>query len=187
MARDGLQRSLRSSALAGLLLGSLSGCWPSDQESFHRNWEADRARRIDGMRSATAEQARGAPVDGPELIALLEDTTHESVFERGPGGAPGPYVERSYFARGGGFVYTNSHWARDPAGREGDRWSVEGPRLCILSQWFSETPQCYTIALRPDGRIQYFVDDPERETHGLLTSVPTAVHRGRLPPPGTRD
>lgn len=170
-----------SAALA--IIVSLAGCWQSDQETFARKWESDRRHRIDGMRAATAQHARGIAVEGDALIAMLEDTTHESVFTHGPSGAPGPYVERSYFGPGGRFIYTNSAWAQDPEGREGDWWRVDGARLCILNQAMSRDPQCFTIARRPDGRVQYYVDDPGADSHGLLTKIPTSVVPGRLPPP----
>ena len=47
----------------------------------------------------------------------------------------------------------------------------------------SEREQCYTIAVRPDGRVQYFIDDPGGDTNGLLTKIPDAVYDGPLPPP----
>jgi hypothetical protein len=47
----------------------------------------------------------------------------------------------------------------------------------------TSTEQCYTIAVRSDGHVQYFIDAPGEETHGLLTKVPTATHDGQLPPP----
>jgi hypothetical protein len=116
-------------------------------------------------------------------VRLVSGRTHESVFERTPSGERGRYVERSYFGPDGRFIYTNSLWARDPDGREDASWRVDGPRLCIVNPAMTSEEQCYTIAVRPDGRVQYFIDAPGEETHGLLTKVPTAVHEGRLPPP----
>lgn len=174
----------RRSALAGfVLLHVASGCWESDTASFRRASEADRRERIAGMRAATATQARGTDVVGDDLLRLVSGHTHESVFERTPSGEHRRYVERSYFAPDGRFVYTNSSWARSPDGREGARWRVEGPRLCIVNPDMTSAEQCYTIALRPDGRVQYFIDAPGEETHGLLTKIPTAVYEGQLPPP----
>jgi hypothetical protein len=160
-----------------------SGCWESDNASFQRAWEADRRERIAGMRAATAQTARGADVAGDDLRRLVAGKTHESVYERTPSGEHRRYVERSYFDPDGRFVYANSTWARSPDGREGARWRVDGPRLCILNPDMTSTEQCYTIAIRPDGRVQYFIDAPGEETHGLLTKIPTAVHDGQLPPP----
>jgi hypothetical protein len=118
-----------------------------------------------------------------DLRRLVSGKTHESVYERTPSGERARYVERSYFAPDGRFVYTNSLWARDPEGREGAGWRVDGPRLCIVNPAMTSQEQCYTIALRPDGHPQYFIDAPGDETNGLLTKIPTSVHDGRLPPP----
>lgn len=175
-------RAVRALALLVVVHGA-AGCWESDNASFQRAWEADRRARIAGMRAATAQQARGDDVVGEELRRLVAGRTHESVFERTPSGERRRYVERSYFAPDGRFVYTNSAWARDPDGREGARWRVDGPRLCILNLDMTSTEQCYTIALRPDGRVQYFIDAPGEETHGLLTKIPTTVHDGPMPLP----
>jgi hypothetical protein len=168
---------------ACLLLPVGSGCWESDNASFQRRWEAERRARVAGMRTATAQSSRGADVSGDDLRRLVAGKTHESVFERTPSGERRRYVERSYFAPDGRFVYTNSAWARSPGGRDGARWRVDGPRLCILNPDFTSEEQCYAVAIRPDGRVQYFIDAPGQETHGLLTKIPTAVHDGPLPPP----
>jgi hypothetical protein len=170
-----------ATVLALVLLAS--GCWQSDNASFQRAWRADRQKRIAGMRAATAQSERGTDVAGDDLQRLLAGKTHDSVFERTPLGERGRYVERSYFAPDGRFVYTNSLWARDADGREGAHWRVDGLRRCILNPDMTSTEQCYTIAVRPDGRVQYFIDAPGVETHALLTKVPTAVHDGQLPPP----
>src|SRR5262245_8974906 len=135
------------------------------------------------MRAATAEQSRGADVVGEDLRRLVAGKTHESIFVQTPSGQRQRYVERSYFAADGRFIYTNSLWARDPGGREGARWRVDGARLCIVNPDMTAEEQCYTIAVRPDGRVQYFIDEPGDETHGLLTKIPTSVHEGQLPPP----
>jgi len=172
-----------ASATALALLHLVSGCWQSDNASFQRAWEADREKRVAGMRAATSQSARGTDVSGEDLQRLFAGKTHESVFARTPSGERGRYVERSYFAPDGRFVYTNSLWARDADGRDGAHWRVDGPRLCILNPDMTSTEQCYTIAVRPDARVQYFIDAPGEETHGLLTKVPTAVHEGQLPPP----
>ena len=104
----------------------LTGCHGSDSEEFRRAWEADRQDRIRGMRAATAGTARGHDMAGDELRGLVLGKTHESVYQQAPGGERKRYVERSYFAPDGRFVYLNSLWARDPAGRVGSRWSVDG-------------------------------------------------------------
>ena len=170
-------------ALAACALLVASGCWESDNASFQRAWRAERQKRVAGMRAATAQQARGTDVTGDELRTLVSGKTHESVFERTPSGEKRRYVERSYFSPDGRFIYTNSSWVRDPEGREGARWRVDGARLCIVNPDFTSEEQCYTIAVRPDGRVQYFVDEPGDDTDGLLTKIPTSVHDGRLPPP----
>lgn len=165
-----------------LLFATLSaGCWESDNQTFQRRWEADRRARVAGMRAATAQTDHGTDVTGDDLRRLVADKTHESVYETMPGGQRGRYVERSYFAPDGRFVYTNSAWARE--GRDGGRWRVDGARLCIVNPEMTSTEQCYTIALARDGRPQYFIAAPGEETDGLLTKVPTSVHDGQLPPP----
>ena len=160
-----------------------AGCWESDNASFQRARRAERRERIAGMQAATARTTRGVDVAGEDLRRLVSGKTHESIFERTPSGERRRYVERSHFAPDGRFVYTNSTWARSPEGRDGARWRVDGPRLCIVNPDFTSTEQCYTIAVRPDGRVQYFIDEPGDETHGLLTKIPTTVHDGLLPPP----
>lgn len=168
-----------ASLLALLLAGAL-GCWESDNETFHRARERERRSRLAGMRSATREIERGRDLAGDELSKFLVDSTQVSVFDRAPSGQAMRYVEHCYFASDGRFVYHNTIWAREPEGREGSRWWIEGPRLCILNLDMSRDPACYAIALRPDGRPQYYIDRPGDESHGLLTKIPTAVHRGRL-------
>lgn len=160
--------------------GLAAACWQSDSATFHENWERDRRARIRGMRAATAQHERGRDLAGDELKHFLADTTHESVFDQAPGGRAMRYVEHDYFAPDGRFVYHNNLWAREAEGREGSRWSVEGPRLCIVNLDMSPDAKCYTIAVRPDGRPQFFIDAPGDESDGLLTSIPTSVHRGRL-------
>jgi hypothetical protein len=160
-----------------------AGCWESDNETFQRAWEKERRERIAGMKAATAQQGRGTDVVGEDLRRLVSGKTHESVFARTPSGQKQRYVERSYFSPDGRFIYTNSLWVRDPEGREGATWRVDGPRLCIVNPNFTSEEQCYTIAVRGDGRVQYFVAEPGAETDGLLTKIPTAVHEGQLPPP----
>jgi len=166
-----------------VLLGLTSGCWESDNAAFQRAWEKDRQERIAGMRAATAQQSRGVDVVGENLRRLVAGKTHESVFTRTPSGERQRYVERSYFDPAGRFIYTNSLWARDPQGRANAHWRVDGARLCIVNPDMTTEEQCYTVAVRPDGRVQYFIDAPGEETHGLLTKIPTTVHEGQLPPP----
>lgn len=166
-----------------LTLGVASACWQSDSATFSRNWERDRRARIRGMRAATAQNERGRDLAGDELKRFLADTTHESDYDQAPGGRAMRYVERSYFGADGRFIYHNSLWAREPEGREGSRWWVDGPRLCIVNLDMKPEPNCYTIAVRSDGRPQFFIDAPGDESHGLLTSIPTRVERGRMPLP----
>ena len=76
------------------------------------------------MRAATAGTARGHDVAGEELRGLVQGKTHESVYQQAPGGERKRYVERSYFAPDGRFVYLNSLWARDLRAASGaaGRW-----------------------------------------------------------------
>jgi len=152
-------------------------CYPgSDSESFNREWEKDRKRRIAGMREATQVTAEGRRVEGEALRALVSGRTHVFEYETTPDGRHQRYVEQTYFSADGRLVYLNNLWALKP--REGDRWRVDGRRLCIVNQAMSPGEQCFTLAVLPDARVQYYVAQPGDQTDGLLTKVTNAVHEG---------
>lgn len=165
---------------AVLVLCTLAACeWTySDNENFQRHARAERLRRLAGMRAATAQTTVGQRLEGEALLALLTDHTHVSVFDRTPSGQRKRYVEYRYYGPGGRFVYVNTEWAVNPDGNPDDRWRVDGPRLCVLNHALSQDEHCYTIAVAPDGRVQFFIDAPGEETHGLLTSVVSIVEEG---------
>jgi hypothetical protein len=171
--------SLRSrGALLALVL--LAGCeaFRSDSENFIRQQRAERARRLAGMKAATAQTPAGERVSAGAVAKLVEGRTHVFVYQTAPGGLPGPYREYSFFAPGGHFIYMNTAWAKNPAGRDDDRWRADGDRLCILSHDFSSNEKCYRLAVQPDRRIQYFISAPGEETDGLLTKVTDAIEEG---------
>jgi hypothetical protein len=161
---------------AALLLFVLTACQYGDGAAFSREWEKDRQRRIKEMKAATAEQDRGRAVAGEELRALVSGRTH--VFEYGsdPQGKQGRYVEYEYFRPDGAFVFQSTSMQREPAAN--DRWRVDGNRLCIVNTWLTSEEHCFQLALLPNGRIQYFIDKPGDQTHGLLTKVTNTVQEG---------
>lgn len=79
------------------------------------------------------------------------------------------------------FLVSGRRIARSREGRAGDHWRIEGPRLCVLNGDFSPDEQCYRIAVLADGRVQYYIDAPGQEAHGLLTKVTSVILQG--PPP----
>lgn len=150
----------------------------SDNANFQRQVRAERQRRLVGMRAATAQTPPGRRLEGDALRQFLEGKTHVSVFDRTPSGRRTRYVEQRYYGAGGRFVYVNNAWAIDPAGNPEDRWRVDGARLCVLNHAFARHEQCYTVAAASDGAVQFFIDEPGSEYHGLLTSVVRIVHDG---------
>jgi hypothetical protein len=164
--------------LAGL--AALLGCeaFRSDAENFSRQRRAEHGRAVAGMRAATARTARGADVAGDALTRLVSGRTHVFEYGTAPGGRPGRYVEYGYFRRDGRFVYRNTEWATNPDGRDGDRWRVDGARLCILNGAFSADERCYRLAVQPDARVQYYVADPGADTDGLLTKITDRIVEG---------
>jgi hypothetical protein len=167
-----------------LVLCTLVGCdaFYSDNENFQRHARAERQRRLAGMRAATAQTVVGRRLEGAALVAFLTDHTHVTVFDRTPSGQRQRYVEYRYYGPGGRFVYVNTEWALNPDGNPDDRWRVDGPRLCVLNHAFSQDEHCYTVAVAPDGRVQFFIDAPGEDSDGLITSVVSIVEEG---PPRT--
>jgi drug/metabolite transporter superfamily protein YnfA len=175
-----------SARLGAVWMGAMAliGCeaFYSDNENFQRQSRAEHARRVAGMRAASAQTPVGTRLEGEGLRALLSGRTHVAVFGVSPSGRRERYVEYRYYAPGGQFVYVNTAWARDPKGNPSDRWRVDGPRLCVLNQAFTADEQCYTIAVTAKGHVQYFIDRPGDDTHGLLTSVISIIQDGAPPP-----
>lgn len=130
------------------------------------------------MRAATSQTTAGRRLEGQALTDLLSGRTHVSEFQSDPSGRRARYVEYRYYAAGGHFVYLNNEWALDPAGNPEDRWRIDGPRLCVQSHAFGQDEHCYTVAVAPDGAVQFFIDEPGSEHHGLLTSVVRIVYEG---------
>ena len=81
-------------------------------------------------------------------------------------------------AKNGKLTNGTKNSATSPAGNPEDRWRVDGPRLCVLNHAFSQDEKCYSIAVAPDGAVQFFIDEPGSEYHGLLTSVVRTIYDG---------
>jgi len=150
----------------------------SDNENFQRQHRKEMARRIAGMRAATAQTASGTRLDGDALRTLLTGRRHVSTFERTPSGRRARYVEQRYYGADGRFIYVNSEWATDPHGNPADRWRVDGPRLCVLNHALSRDEHCYTVAVTPEGHVQFYIDEPGSDADGLLTSVVRTIEDG---------
>lgn len=150
----------------------------SDSENAQRQARAERVERLAGMRAATEQTAAGQRLEGQALEKLLSGRTHVSEFQQNASGRRTRYVEYRYYAPGGRFVYLNNEWALDPAGNPNDHWRVDGPRLCVLNHAFGEDEHCYSLAVAADGAVQFFIDQPGSEYHGLLTSVVRIVYDG---------
>lgn len=151
-------------------------CGPmGDGAAAQRQWERDYERRVRENKEATATTPAGRKLAGEELKAALSERTHLFVYETQPGGRKGRYVESVFFRPDGKLIYTNSLWAIDPNGGENDTWTVEEDRLCYLNTAMSRDPMCYTLNIREDGEIQYYVHKPGDAMHGLLTKVTTAI------------
>jgi hypothetical protein len=174
--------SVRARRLDGIAVALLvlTGCeiFRSDSENAQRRARAERQERLAGMRAATSQTPAGRYLEGRALTDLLSGRTHVSEFQQDPSGRRTRYVEYRYYAAGGRFVYVNNEWAVDPAGNADDHWRVDGPRLCVLNHAFTDKEQCYTVAVAPDGAVQFFIDEPGSESHGLLTSVVRFVYDG---------
>jgi hypothetical protein len=134
------------------------------------------------MRAATQQTARGADVAGDALTRVVSGRTHVFEYGTSPGGRAERYVEYAYFRPDGGFVYRNTAWATNPAGRAGDHWRVDGARLCVLNGELSADEHCYRLAVQPDGRVQYYVADGGAEEDGLLTKVTNRIVDGPSEP-----
>lgn len=179
-SRRRFRKRRRAWLLAVVAVAATVGCeaFRSDAENFSRQRQAERARAAAGMRAATEQTARGADVAGDALTRLVSGRTHVFEYGSAPGGRKTRYVEYTYFRPDGGFVYRNTEWATDPAGRGGDHWRVEDARLCILNGGFSADERCYRLAVQPDGRVQYYVAEPGNETDGLLTKITDRIVDG---------
>jgi len=169
----------KAAALTILSSLILLGCYPgSDAETFHRQREKERQRAIAAMRQATKTTAAGRRIEGSELELFLRDKTHVFAYESTPDGRRERYIESTYFRADGRFVYLNTLWARDPNGSENDKWRVDGNRLCVVNTHMSQDEHCYTLAVNPDQRVQYFIDRPGDPSHGLLTKITTETYDG---------
>jgi hypothetical protein len=126
-------------------------------------------RTIAGMRTATDQTVRGEDLAGAALIAVLSGRTMVKRYEGFPNGRKGEFVTYRYFAANGTLQVVDN-WT-NPSGSKprGDWWKVEGHRVCILNRGFSETPSCYRVARARDGALQWYIDNPGGDYHGLYS------------------
>lgn len=162
-------------AIPTFVLTFLAACEPfhSDNANFQRQWERDRKRRVAAMKDATAQTDKGSALAGSQLVTALTGTTHVFVYGSSPLGRKGRYVEYASFDPGGKFLFRNSD-GTDRGGITGS-WRVDGPRLCIVNPYLSPEESCYTLARTPAGMIQYYVDRPGSDSHGLLTKITDGI------------
>ena len=171
----------RVAVASGVAIAALTlGCdmFRSDAENAQRRAAAEHARRVAAMQEATRQTPAGTPVAGDDLRALVRGRTHVSIYEQSPGGRHERYVEYFYFRPDGRLVYVNTLWATRAEAEPGDRWRVDGPRLCLVNRWLGPEERCYDIAVTPAGRVQWFIDRPGTDVHGLLTRVVDVVQEG---------
>jgi hypothetical protein len=114
------------------------------------------------------------------LLTLLPGRTH--VFEYGslPNGKPGRYVVYQHYADGGRLVFRDN-WVAAMSAGSADRWRIDGSRVCLTIAFYGSDERCYTISLRPDGQLGYYIHNPGDPAHGLLTMETTRIMDG--PPP----
>jgi len=185
-ARVGCQEAARGLSLAAVVvvLGAVgvAGCGPyGDGAAAMRAHRKEVERRTRGMRRATSETPRGRDLAGEELVRALSGRSLVFRYGSFPGGRRGSYVLYRYYRPDGGFVVADNWLHGRGELDEGDRWTVEGPRLCVLQQSHSQRPSCYRLARAEDGTLQFYVDDPDEPYHGLLTTSTREILDG--PPP----
>jgi hypothetical protein len=166
--------------LCVLLLG---GCGPYGDGAYaSRQHRKEVERRTAGMRAATAQVTRGEDLAGAALVEVLAGRTMVQRYESFPNGQRGKFLQYRHFAADGSLLVVNN-WL-EPSGTppRGDWWKVEGERVCTLHNAFSQTPSCYRVAREDDGTIQWYVDNPGQDYHGLLTIVAREWLDGPPPP-----
>jgi hypothetical protein len=140
---------------------------------------ADLLQYGEGLSNANALSGtlKGSPLVGDSLRSLLIGRAHEFEF-------PDPQGFRSiyyYYRVDGRFIHVDTAADIEPDGKSGDHWRVDGNRLCILSHKINNAENCYTIAQRSDGRIQYAINDKQSSRDGWLAMVTSAEYIG-FPP-----
>jgi hypothetical protein len=133
----------------------------------------------EGLSNANALSGtlKGKSLVGDDLRSFLIGHAHEFEF-------PDPQGFRSiyyYYRADGRFIYVDTAGNIEADGKSGDHWRVDGNRLCILSHKISSAENCYTIAQRSDGRIQYAINDKRSSRDGWLAMVTSAEYAG-FPP-----
>ncbi len=172
-----------SLALSTLLLGA---CAPyGDAAHASRQHRKEVERRTADMRVATNQVTRGADLVGAALVEALTGRTMVQRYASFPDGRRGEFLQYRHFAADGSLQVVDN-WL-EPSGGEprGDWWKVEGARICTLHHAFSQTPSCYRVARARDGALQWYVDNPGLEYHGLLTIVAREWLDG--PPPAVKS
>lgn len=130
------------------------------------------------MRLATAQTVRGKAVAGEALRQLVSERTWVAHYEIFPDGAKGQYRTYEYFRQDGQFIWAHNWHYGEPRAVAGDRWRVDGERLCIVHRHFSHREKCYTVALDAEGVIQLYIDAPGTPDHALLTRRVRNTARG---------
>lgn len=150
----------------------------SDGEYAQKQARKRRARALVSMKESTAQTPRGRDVKAEELEALVSGRTHIFIYGKTPSGGKGPYITYHYYRPDGQFVFLNTESESNFDGREGDHWRVDGNRLCVIRQWYSHEEGCFRLAVLPNGRVQYYIDDPGGDYHGLLTTITDEIQEG---------
>lgn len=179
---------LRVRRLAAWAVVALCGqaCGPyGDGAASARAHRRDAERRAASMATATRQTERGTDLAGPALVAALAGKTWVSRYGSFPNRDRGDYVLYRHFRDDGAFVATDNFLNSRIDAASGDRWSVDGPRLCIV--WHSQSgddPSCYRVARakREGAALQIYVDAPGSPYDTLLTTVVSEVLDGPAPP-----
>ena len=160
----------------------LCACGPyGDAAHEARKHRRDVERRSDDMRVATRQTQRGQDLAGDALIQALSGKTLVKRYASFPNGTAGAYVIFTHYRSGGEYVLVDNWLQPEVEVDNADRWSVEGPRLCVLDTSYSSDRKCYRVARTPDGTLQFYIDQPGEPYDTLLTIVVREVLEG--PPP----
>lgn len=152
----------------------------SDAIYAQRQAEQRNAEATQDLRLATQQTARGAPLAGEALRALVAGRTWVSEFGAFPNGSPGSFRTQEYFREDGQFIWAHNWIQGEASAVPGDTWQVDGDRLCIRHQYWSQDVRCYSAAVGAQGEIQLYIDAPGTPNHGLLTR--TIGHTQAGPP-----
>jgi len=181
-----MRTRLVSATALTLCVLPLGACGPYGDGAYasrQNNKEVERS--IAGMRAATDQTARGEDLADAALIAALAGRTMVQRYERFPNGRSGEFVRYRHFAADGTLQVVDN-WLYPSGGKQrGVWWKVEGNRVCTLDHGFSLTPSCYRVARARDGALQWYIDNPGLDYHGLISIKAKEWIEG--PPPLVRS